>query len=404
VHLIQFHLIFIFTKNLKKFFVFFSKRFIPNRWVWIGSLLYFQLLNAQDPSQGFEFSGGYTFDFAANVKGGVDQGGVFLGNVDLNFDFNTEALNLWNRGHFFMYVLNNHGNSLSALMGDFQVANNIEAEAHTRLYEIWYEHRFDFWSVLVGQHDLNSVFAVSEIGTFFINSSFGIQPDLSANFPASIFPLATLGTVISWKLTKNTTLKHAIYDGDPGSESDNPNSLKWRISKNEGALLINEIQHVVKNDSLQKSVYKLGFWKHTQDQLLDTKLFSNSHGIYFISDHVLQERNTHKVSAFTQVGFGLNKHTPVKSYFGGGLLYQGVSSKRTNDGIGLALGHTVFSNAYTSNFKGKIQNETAFELSYQWVTAGRWVFQPNVQYILNPGSDTDIPNSLMGLVRFNFSW
>jgi porin len=149
-----------------------------------------QLLYAQDNTPPpITFSGGYTFDLAGNVAGGVDQGTAYLGNIDLNFDFDTQALNLWKGGHFFVYLLNNHGNSLSELMGDFQVANNIEAESNTRLYELWYEHNFSFWSVLVGQHDLNSTFAKTDTGFFFVNSSFGIQPDLSTNVPTSIFPL-----------------------------------------------------------------------------------------------------------------------------------------------------------------------------------------------------------------------
>lgn len=258
-----------------------------------GTTLYFlfvffsNTLSVQEKKPVIEFSEAYTFDLASNLYGGVKQGNAYLGNVDLNFDFETERLNLWNRGHFFVYLLNNHGNSLSELMGDYQVANNIEAESHTRLYEIWYEHNFDFWSILIGQHNLNSVFAISEIGLFFINNSFGIQPDLSTNFSASIFPLATLGGVISWRIWDRFKLHHAIYDGDPGTQSNNPNSLNWKISKEEGALLINEIQYTTQKDSLQQSTFKFGYWRHTQERVVDQVSYSNSQGVYFINDHVV---------------------------------------------------------------------------------------------------------------------
>ena len=145
---------------------------------------------AQDSRDGFIFEGAYTLDLASNINGGIDQGFAYLGNIDLNVTFNTEKLGLWEGGQFYVYLLNNHGNSLSALMGDFQIANNIEAESNSRLYEFWYKHHFKNATITLGQHDLNSVFAISNSAGFFINSSFGIQPDISANVPTSIFPLA----------------------------------------------------------------------------------------------------------------------------------------------------------------------------------------------------------------------
>ena len=365
-----------------------------------------QFINAQKQSKAILIEGGYTFDLASNFKGGIETGSAFLGNIDLTFDFDLEALDLWGGGHFFVYLLNNHGNALSNLMGDFQIANNIEAEAHTRLYEFWYEHRYKSWSFLFGQHDLNSVFAITETGLNFINSSFGIQPDLSSNFPASIFPLATLGIVVNWKLNDNIHFAHAVYDGDPGSESDNPNSLNWRLNKEEGALLINEVQFQIKKDSLLKTVYKLGMWNHTQDQTLNRTIFTSSQGVYFISDHKLIQNTSNgtALSAFSQLGISLSTHNPVAAYLGGGFWFQGLSPKRAEDGIGIAVAHANFSDYYQSQFEGGLKNETALELTYQWVTNRKWRFQPNFQYLINPASKSGLPNAFMGLIRFNYAW
>ena len=123
---------------------------------------------AQNPSEAFLFEGNYTLDLASNIKGGTEQGYAYLGNLDLNFTFDTEKLGLWEGGQFFVYLLNNHGNALSPLMGDFQVANNIEADPNSRLYEFWYQHHFKNGSLTLGQHNLNSVFAITETGGFFI--------------------------------------------------------------------------------------------------------------------------------------------------------------------------------------------------------------------------------------------
>ena len=113
------------------------------------------------------FEGVYTLDLASNLKGGLDQGSAYLGNIDLMFTFDTEKFGFWKNGRFFVYLLNNHGNSLSDLIGDFQVVNNIEANSNSRLYEFWYEHHLENIKITIGQHNLNSIFAITEAGLIF---------------------------------------------------------------------------------------------------------------------------------------------------------------------------------------------------------------------------------------------
>ncbi|MDA7797700.1 hypothetical protein N8949_01490 [Flavobacteriaceae bacterium] len=86
-------------------FIFFSKKalFSPIHFIWFSCFFLIQAISvdAQEIPPGFVFTGGYTFDLAANMQGGLKQGGAFLGNVDLNFEWDTEALHLWKGGHFF---------------------------------------------------------------------------------------------------------------------------------------------------------------------------------------------------------------------------------------------------------------------------------------------------------------
>ena len=370
-------------------------------------LLAGSLVSAQSSNMGMVFEGAYTLDLASNIKGGVDQGSAYLGNIDLTFTFDTEKLGFWKNGYFFIYLLNNHGNSLSSLMGDFQVANNIEANSNSRLYEFWYEHRFKNVKITVGQHNLNSIFAISKSGLFFINSSFGIQPDISANIPTSIFPLAGLGAIISLKINSNLQFNNGVYDGNPGSQTSNPNSLKWSLNKTDGALFIHELVYEKKKDSSTYSIYKLGLWNHIQKQTFDGFIQYNSQGIYFIGDKKLtQLEDVNKgLEIFTQVGFSLTQYNTVKSYWGGGFVYHGIFSNRENDAGGIAIAHSQFSDNYQSQFSiEKLQSETAIEISYEFVFSNPFVLKPNVQYIINPGTNISIPNALMALVRMSYSW
>ncbi len=359
-------------------------------------------MNSTLAQEKVQFEGGYTADLAYNAVGGLDRGGAYLGNIDLTFLLETQNLGLWKGGRFFVYLLNNHGNSLSTLMGDLQVANNIEAESHSRLYEFWYEHQLNpQLSVLLGQHNLNSVFAVSDAGSFFVNSSFGIQPDISENVPTSIFPVATLAAVLSWKIKPNLVLYSAIYDGDPGSESENPNSINWRLNRSEGVMNIHELQYHSQKDSLTQTTYKLGFWNHSQDIETKSAYKSRSQGIYFIADKVFSRESdlSQGLNGFVQAGYSLTSLNPVSAYLGGGFVYQGIFPKRDDDVVGLAVAHSFFSNLWRT-----VKNETAIELTYHFNSSRAFSIKPNVQYIIQPAVQNNIPNALMGLVRLNYSW
>lgn len=375
--------------------------------LFFSCLLSGSLVSAQSSNKETVFEGVYTLDLASNLKGGLDQGSAYLGNIDLMFTFDTEKFGFWKNGRFFVYLLNNHGNSLSDLIGDFQVVNNIEANPNSRLYEFWYEHHLENIKITIGQHNLNSIFAISKSGLFFINSSFGIQPDISANVSTSIFPLAALGAIISLKINSNLQFNNGVYDGDPGSETSNPNSLKWSLNKTDGAFFIHELVYEKKKDSSVNSIFKLGLWNHIQKQIFDGFEQYNSQGIYFIGEKKIfqLEDDVKRVNFFTQVGFSLNQYNPVKSYWGGGFVYHGIFSNRENDAGGIAIAHSRFSDYYQSQFSmDKLQSETALEISYEFVFSNPLVLKPNVQYIINPGTNTSIPNALMALVRMSYSW
>ena len=70
---------------------------------------------------------------------------------------------------------------------------------------------------------------------------------------------------MSWKIKPNLVLYSTIYDGDPGSESENPNSINWRLNRSEGVMNIHELQYHSQKDSLTQTTCKLAFWNHSQD-------------------------------------------------------------------------------------------------------------------------------------------
>jgi porin len=108
---------------------------------------------------------------------------------------------------------------------------------------------------------------------------------------------------------------------------------------------------------------------------------------------------------FTQIGYSLNEYNPVKSYWGSGFVFKGFFGNRKEDTGGIAIAHNRFSPYYQSLFNSNTLNsETTLELSYEFVFSNPLTLKPNIQYVINPGSDVNIPNALMALVRMSYSW
>ena len=164
---------------------------------------------------------------------------------------------------------------------------------------------------------------------------------------------------------------------------------------------IHELQYHSQKDSLTQTTYKLGFWNHSQDIETKSAYKSRSQGIYFIADKVFSRESdlSQGLNGFVQAGYSLTSLNPVSAYLGGGFVYQGIFPKRDDDVVGLAVAHSFFSNLWRT-----VKNETAIELTYHFNSSRAFSIKPNVQYIIQPAVQNNIPNALMGLVRLNYSW
>ncbi len=329
-----------------------------------------------------------TEDITSNFKGGIKKATGHLGNIDFIL-----TADLWKNGQWFVYGLYNYGNASSAWVGDLQVTNNIEALSRPRLYQFWYQHQFDQFTVTLGQHDLNSVFAVTDYGSTFINSSFGIQPDLSVNAPFSIFPVAAPGAILAWRLNDFIQVSAAIYDGDPGAEEDNPNSLQFHLGRNDGSLMIAELQY---QNPQATAKYKLGYWK-------SSTAYSRSevHGFYGIIDQQLYQHPAIKsrgLGAFMQWGMASKSAPVLRGFYSLGLVATGVFGATNEDAMGLAFG----SASVSSLFQREVPNsssEHVLEFHYTYTINERWSVQPNLQWVINPGATNALDDALIGVLR-----
>lgn len=370
-----------------------------------SGLAVFSLSAGAEPTESlkispFELSASYKGDFISNFRGGIKTGTTYLGLADLFIRFSTENARLWKGGELLIHGANTHGDEPSAnLIGDFQVVSNIEAGNHSFLYELWYRQQFSKASATIGLQDLNAEFAVSEVGSNFINSSFGIHPIISDNVLAPIFPITSLGATFCWNASSSFNLKTAVYSGCPIDFDKNPYNIKWKTNYLDGLLYIAEGEIMWKSNASLDQTLKVGMFYHQHcDEEEETNAATETHdyGLYFVGDHHLWSKEQHALNMFYQIG--VSPKNENYCYLGAGCSYTGLLSKKGKDMLGLAVACGMLN-------KTKVQNETAVELTYKVNVTDQIFLQPEMQYVVHPGgTDSQLKNATVGLIRLGLEF
>jgi len=355
------------------------------------------------PNIPLTFEAYYIGDIVNNLSGGIKTGSCYLGmaNFRLNFDF--QKAGLWNGGQLYINAANTHGDSPSSeLLGDMQVASNIDAGNHTYLQEVWFRQALGKVEFTIGLQDLNVEFANSENAALYLNSSFGILPVISNNFAASIFPLTTLGLTSKWNISEKSSWINALYDGSPTDFDYNPYNVKWQFISGDGLLAISEYQYHTAIKDLS-GTYKIGIYSHSHiversfDKSLPDSLKHNLLGFYTYADQNIWHQNNKSIGIFAQLGYSPTKTCTNNFYLGLGMNYCGLLSRQGKDILGVAIAH--------EQFKDNINCETTLELTYQYQITENLFVQPDFQYIINPaGTGKKLNNSLAGNLRFGINF
>lgn len=346
-------------------------------------------------NQFMNFNASYVGDIATNIDGGIKQGTVYLGMLNLKASLDLEKAIGWKNAEFFINAGNTHGEEPSAnFVGDFQAFTNIEAGDNTYLYELWLKQTYKNFSLSLGLQDLNALFVASTNGGLFINSSFGIHSQLSDNIDAPIFPITALGATLEWQINDDIKWQNAVYDGKPEDFEYNKYNTEWKLNKNDGALFFTEL-HINKSLINHKSAnYKIGGYYH-EHQTPDGSV--NNLGFYIIADQEVLKIKESMFSLFTQIGFSPKEENNHNYFSSLGVTCKGIGSW-IEDEVGLAVAYASFRNNI-------VDYETAIELIYKKQLNSYIYIKPDLQYIINPaGTENKLNNAFVGTLRFGFDF
>jgi porin len=357
----------------------------------------------------------YTGERLQNVRGGLERGGAYLDNIDLQAELDGERVFGVPGLKLFVYGLYDNGHAFDGrYVGSAQGISNIEADPAWRVFEAWADMRVGPGSVRAGLYNLNSEFDVNTVGGLFANPAHGIGTDFAQtgrNGP-SIFPVSSLAVRYAQSVG-DWSIRVAALDGVPG-DPDHPRRTAVRFAKGDGALLVGEIER-----SLGSARASVGTWHYTSkfDDVVATDANGDplqrrgSTGAYgVVEGPVWHEAGDEEqgLAMFLRVGVADAHTNPYSSYVGAGAVYTGALPSRPQDQFGIALAHiatgaplresAALAGAQLSS------GETNVELAYRVVLGDGFFVQPNVQYVRTPGADSSIADAWVVGLRFKASW
>ena len=364
---------------------------------------------------GFEYAG----EMWRAVDGGLATGSSYLDKLDLTLELDAErALGL--PFTVFAHGVYNNGHSISALVGDAQGVSGIESVEALRLLEFWTEWRFGGESrhtMRYGLYDVNTEFDVVPSAGLLLGSSHGMGREFSQSgeHGPSTFPVTSLALRYRWQVNDAWSVQAAALDGVPG-DPEHPERSTIRLAKAEGALLIGEIAR----ESSRLSKLALGVWQYTAEFNDLTAVDANgdpvrrrtNRGVYALADAALiegqggRERRRSEAFSIRSRRRGQRRSQSLRPVHRRGSRAAWSpgrrSGRRARSGCVPREERRVISSPERAARRAdrSHRNEHRAHVAsanQRWLT-----LQPDVQYVMNPGTNPAVRNAWVVGLRFNF--
>nr|WP_246025033.1 carbohydrate porin [Paraburkholderia dinghuensis] len=389
---------------------------------------------------GVTFNVQETSELYGNFTGGISKGASYNGATQFGLSVDTNKAFGLQGGTFFVDALQIHGHGITAArLNSLQAVSGVEAEASTRLWELWYQQAFgDKFDVKIGQQSLDQEFIVSEYASTFANATFGWPVLAATALPAGgpAYPLSSLGVRLRFKPNDSTTILGGVFDGNPAPGNGDPQQLNasgTQFNLHNGAMMIGEVQYTINQPPANGSgaaqpgglpgTYKLGFWYNNNrfaDQHFDTNGISlashasngvpathdGNFSIYAVADQMVWRPSAdspQSLGVFTRVMGAPGDRNLIDFNMNAGVVLKAPFKGRDNDSVGLAVSYANISSSvsaldrdvgsFTTPGYPVRTAETVIEATYQCQVTPWWLLQGELQYILHPGGGIPDPNN-----------
>jgi porin len=372
-----------------------------------------------------------------NTVGGLKRGAVATGLIQLATAVDLEKLMQWKGASFYSrWACITGQDPGTTLTGDLFGVSNIAGLSTFRNIELWGQQNFleDKISIRAGQIVADSEFVISDYAALFINNTFGWPAFLFLSVPngGPAYPMGAPGIRVKLQPTESFSLKAAVFQG-VYAQTVNTHGFYWDFNQASGLFYIGEAAYRYKCSTLPGQV-KAGVWGSADsfvNQASATTSLNGDYGIYGIIDQMIYRQPTacdksgaenknvmpsgddKKVveppsdlglGTFARVAFEPADRNLMTFYFDTGFNYKGLLPKRESDVFGVAMTYGGMSSSEIETIQQSYGTAPAsmniiFETTYQAQITPFLSIQPNIQYIIHPGTVQNLPNALVLGIR-----
>jgi porin len=375
----------------------------------------------------------FVTDLAGNPVGGRSQGFTEADNLGLDLLFDLDKLVNLEGGSFFVSVSQRSGSSLSAeRVGNVFTIQQVYGGQTFHLIDVAYKQIF--WDGVIessiGRLAAGDDFFVSQYNYLFMQNGFDGNPvGVFFNSPGmTAYPNASWGARLKVKPTQRTYIMGGVYNGDPSIRDIDHNGAD--MSMHGPVFVIGEVgykRNGLPGDSRFLGNYKLGAW-------YDNSEFTDYNSVGYAQPAGTKRGNWGLYTLFDQVlfpfgepgsnrGFGVfgsflvspdESVSQMPYFFTAGVASRGIFESRPIDVAGFGVVYGSFSSDLSNAQQreqlldpttGVQDYETVFEWTYRFnLRKGAVFFQPDIQYVINPGGTGQINDAFVLGCQLGFNF
>lgn len=369
--------------------------------------------------EGFHPFLSYWGDFLANPVGGISQEASWMQLFVCGGELNLEKIAGWPGASLVVSMTDAAGSNLSLPVGNVFTLSQAYVMNSFALYDLYFRQwLFDNrLEITLGRFSAGQFFATMPAMGLVVSGAVNGNPtSLFLNAPYHATASASWAARAKFKPSHEGYLEAGIFQASPRIGNPAYHGADFSIQPGDGVLLMTEAgwtptfgQSETGKDSATKNsglpgLYTFGaYYANYTFDLFSGGVAHNAYGFYAIAQQMVWRSRIqpdHNVTLWGGVTYSPQEELAQMPVMGfGGVIWQGLIPGRSQDSFLLSFYTGGFSDAYAdaqaAAGQGRPTIETVIEASYIIQLTGNLQFQPDIQYVFQPGGTGDIPNALV---------
>lgn len=296
-------------------------------------------------------------------------------------------------GELYLQTISTWKTRKESIIDDLQTFSNIEADNMTvNIFLMGYTHHFKNISLFGGIRNVNNDYFTSDYTSLFTNSSCGIYPTISINFPMANYPLSAMCVHGEYELSKALTIKNSLYNGTGRELLSKKGSLFTINPKKDGIINMTELSYLPKTNNY--GLYNIGsvlytgnsgYSKDDEKESGIEKKTKINYALWGSIERSIYDNGYKSIGILLQGSFAPANNNDCMYYYGAGIVLNSIVPTRNENTFGIFCNRAIFQETA----------ENTIEIIWKYKVNKHLMLQP-VFHFIKTGSTT----KAAGLVRF----